>query len=325
MAGIKSVLVTGANGFIGSACCGLLLQRGYQVVAAMRNPNCHLQRREELTTLVLNDIGDFSMHQDLLSQMDAVVHLAGRAHFLRDTVKDPLAEFRRVNVQGTEHLLELAAKCGVKRFIYVSTVKVNGERTQRDPFKESDPVNPQDGYAASKWEAEQLLTRLSLDAAMTVIIVRPPAVYGPGVKGNLLELMKLIYAGIPLPLAGIDNRRSFVAVENLADFLARCLTHSVPSGEVFFVSDGETLSTPELIRRMSHLLGKRAKLLPLPVGFLRAGARLLGKGEMLDKLCSSLEVCTDKAKRMLDWHPSTDVDTALAGMVEWFLRRHPGR
>jgi len=249
-----------------------------------------------------------------------VVHLAARVHVMDDRAVDPLGEFRRVNVDGTLRLARDAARSGVKRFVFVSSVKVNGESAPAGrPFSEESVPLPEDPYGISKLEAERRLLELGRQSGLEVVVIRPPLVYGPGVRANFAAMMSALLRGVPLPLASVDNQRSLVALDNLADFLACCITHPCAPGEVFFVSDGEDLSTPELLRRTASALGRRARLFGVPPGMLLSVGKMFGRHAMVERLTASLQVDTAKARRLLGWLPSVTVDDALKKTAECFL------
>ena len=251
------VLVTGANGFIGRALCAHLQQGGHQVVAAVRRP-CGL-----VNELVVDENG--STWAQALTGCDAVVHLAGRAHVMHEDAVDPLQAFRAANVNASARLALLAARAGVRRFVFMSSIKVNGEATQPGhPFTADDVPAPLDPYGVSKLEAEQGLREIELQTGMEVVIVRPPLVYGPGVKANFAAMMRWVARGVPLPLGAIHNARSMVSLDNLVDLLVTCLKHPAAAGQTFLVSDGEDVSTTDLLRRTAQAMGKKALLLPVP-------------------------------------------------------------
>jgi nucleoside-diphosphate-sugar epimerase len=247
-----------------------------------------------------------------VSEVDTVVHLAARVHVMRDASEDPLAEYRRVNVAGTEKLVRLAAAAGVRRVVLMSTVKVHGER---GAFRESDPPHPQDAYGVSKYEAEQSLHRIAAETGMEAVIIRAPLVYGPGVRANFLALMRAVTRGIPLPLGAAANRRSLVALDNLVDFIITCIEHPAAANETFLVSDGEDLSTADLIRRLAGSLNRPARLFWVPRCVLMAGASLLGRREMALRLLGSLQVDISKARARLGWTPPLTVDEGLRRAV----------
>jgi nucleoside-diphosphate-sugar epimerase len=231
---------------------------------------------------------------------------------MHDTVADTLMAFRAVNVDGTLNLARQAAALGVKRFVFISSVKVNGESTPPGrEFTEADAPNPQDAYGQSKHEAEQGLRQLSADTGMEVVIIRPPLVYGPGVKANFAALMRAVQRGWPLPLGAVHNQRSLVALSNLVDFIVTCITHPQAANQTFLVSDGQDLSTTELVRGLAQAAGVPACLLPVPVWALQAGATLLGKGDAVQRLCGNLQVDMSKARSLLGWVPPVSVEEGL--------------
>ena len=253
-----------------------------------------------------------------LVNVDVVIHLAARAHVMRDTAMDPLAEFRRVNVQGTLNLARQAAAVGVRRFVFVSSIGVNGAESFEQPFAAEDEVAPHSPYAVSKFEAEQGLQVLATETGMEVVIIRPPLVYGPGAPGNFGSLMRWLQLGIPLPLGAIHNQRSLVALDNLVDLIVTCLTHPAAANQTFLVSDGEDVSTTELLRRMGQAMGCPARLIPVPASVLKAAAALLGKRDMAQRLCGSLQVDIQKTRQLLGWNPPLTLDQGLKKAAEGF-------
>ena len=243
---------------------------------------------------------------------NVVIHLAARVHVMNDTDANPLVAFRTVNFDGTLNLARQAAAAGVKRFVFVSSVKVNGESTPHgQAFTETDAPSPQDAYGQSKHEAEQGLRQLSADTGMETVIIRPALVYGPGVKANFAALMRAVKLGWPLPLGAVHNQRSLVALDNLVDFIVTCITHPQAANHTFLVSDGHDLSTTELVRGMAQAGGVPARLLPVPVWALRAGASLLGRGDAVQRLCGNLQVDITKARSLLGWVPPVSVQEGL--------------
>lgn len=304
---MSRVLVTGANGFVGRAACHRLRADGITVVAAMRQTD---------GSAGVVPVGDIDGHTDwtsALAGVDSVLHLAARVHVMDELSDDPLAEFRRVNVQGTLRLAQQAVQAGIKRLVYVSSIKVNGEQTEPGrPFAASDAPAPVDPYGISKLEAEQGLRTLAQATGLELVIVRPPLVYGPGVGGNFARMVRWLHSGVPLPLGmATANRRSLVALDNLVDLLAACLAHPAAAGEVFLVSDGEDLSTAELLRRLATALDLRVRLLPVPPVVLQLAATALGRRELAQRLMGSLQVDTADTQRVLQWKPLVTVDEAL--------------
>jgi nucleoside-diphosphate-sugar epimerase len=316
----QKVLVTGANGFIGRALVAALTRDGTEVSAALRRITKTTPGDFDARVPVhaVGDIGPTTDWGAALDGVQAVVHLAARVHVMNENALDPLTEFRRVNTLGTIRHASMAAQAGVRRFVYVSTIKVNGEATADMPFRDDDRPRPSDPYAVSKWEAEQGLRRIASETGMEIVIIRPPLVYGPGVGGNFLAILKWINRGIPLPLASVRNQRSLVGLRNLVSLIVSCLSHPGAAGEVFLVSDGEDLSTPDLLRRVAHALGKRSRLFPFPVSLLHATARALGKDGACERLCGSLKVDSGKARRLLEWNPPLAVDDELQAVGEWY-------
>ncbi|AEY02316.1 NAD-dependent epimerase/dehydratase [Oceanimonas sp. GK1] len=231
---------------------------------------------------------------------------------MKDEVADPLAEYRKVNVEGTLNLARQAAVAGLKRFIFISSIKVNGEQTLLGkPFTADDAAAPEDAYGMSKWEAEQGLRQLAAETGMEVVIIRPPLVYGPGVKGNFASMIKLVEKGLPLPLGAIHNRRSLVALDNLVDLIITCIDHPGAANQVFLAGDGEDVSTTELLRGVANAAGKPCRLLPVPAGLLQLGATALGKKAVAQRLLGSLQVDISKARNLLGWTPPLSVEQGL--------------
>lgn len=252
--------------------------------------------------------------------VDVVIHCAARVHVMHDQAVDPLIEFRKVNLAGTLNLARQAAAAGVQRFVFISSIKVNGEGTAPGmPYHADDAVTPLDAYGISKHEAEQGLLALAAETGMEVVIIRPVLVYGPGVKANFLNMMSWLYKGIPLPFGAIYNKRSLVALDNLVDLIVTCIDHPAAANQVFLVSDGDDLSTTDLLRRMGRALGKPARLIPIPSKWLEFGARLLGKQALAQRLCGSLQVDISKTRELLGWTPPVSVDEGLRKTAEYFL------
>lgn len=307
---MSKILITGATGFVGRELCSRLQTEGRDIRCAVR----HVSSLQN--SVVVGAIDADTEWAEALKGIDTVVHLAARVHVMNESASDPLAEFRSVNVDATLNLARQAAAVGVKRFIFLSTVKVNGEETTLDhPFTEQDAPHPQDPYGISKYEAEEGLRRVAEATGLEVVIIRPPLVYGPGVKGNFESMMRWISKGVPLPLGSITNQRSLVALDNLVDFIITCIDHPAAAGQTFLVADGEDLSTTELLCRVGQAMGKPARLVPVPVCLLKFGARLLGKQAVAQRLCGNLQVDIAKAREVLGWTPPVSVDEGLKKAV----------
>jgi len=309
-------LITGANGFVGKPLCAELLRQGHSVRAALRSANTPVEDVEVVVTGAIDGGTDWT---DALRGVDVVIHLAARVHVMKETAADPLAEFLKVNLHGTANLARQAARAGVKRLVYVSSIKVNGERTTESrPFVESDEPDPQDAYGMSKWQAEQTLQRIAQETGLQVVIVRPPLVYGPGVKGNFAQMLKVLGAGIPLPLASVHNLRSLVYVGNLVDALIVCATHPAAAGQTYLVSDDEAVSTPDLLRLLGNMMGHLAHLFSCPPALLKLAGRLTGKAEQVERLLGSLRVDSGRICRELDWTPPRTLQQGLQATAEWY-------
>ena len=310
-----TILVTGANGFVGRALCDEAVVRGIVVRTATRR-FCDLG----IENVVVSDIDTITNWQDALAGVDVVIHLAARVHVMRDDAHSSLIEFRRVNLEGTEHLARSAATKAVKRFVYVSSIKVNGEKTSKSRcYSGQDLPAPQDSYGISKWEAEQALHRVAKETGLEVTIVRPPLVYGARVKGNFIQMMNVIARGLPLPFASVCNHRDLIYVGNLVDALITCATHPNAAGQTYLVSDGESITTPDLIRNLAKTLGSRCLVFPFPVFVIRFLAKLLGKSAAIDRLTQSLRIDDSKIRRELDWQPPYTMGQGLKSTAEWYL------
>ncbi|MCU7904618.1 MAG: SDR family oxidoreductase [Candidatus Thiodiazotropha sp. (ex Epidulcina cf. delphinae)] len=306
-------MVTGANGFVGRRLCRYLLSRGRTVRGAFRrySPDWVL-----CEPVAIGGVDGDTDWKTALEGVDTVIHLAARVHVMQESEADPLAAFRRVNVAGSAALARQAAVAGVRRLIYLSSIKVNGERTAGTPFRADDPPRPEDPYGQSKWEAELALKQIAAETGLELVIIRPVLIYGGGVKGNLQRLIGLIRRGLPLPLARVNNRRSLLSIRNLLDFLDCCIDHPTAAGEVFLLADGSDLSTPQLLRKLAGAMGLSVRLIPVPVGLLRFAGRLTGRSAVIERLTGDLQVDIEKNRELLGWLPVIDVDEALAAMVK---------
>lgn len=309
----QSVLITGVNGFVGWAVCVIAVARGMAVRGASRSP-CGLPTGVE--NFVVGNINNNTNWQDVLRGCEVVVHLAARVHVMQEATADPLAEFRWVNVQGTLNLARQAAAAGVRRFLFVSSIGVNGAETFDLPFSVQDVAAPHSPYAVSKYEAELGLQALAAETGMEVVIIRPPLIYGPNAPGNFGSLMRWLQRGVPLPLGAIHNQRSLVALDNLVDLILTCTTHPAAANQTFLVSDGEDVSTTELLRRMGRAMGKQARLLPVPASWLQMAAALVGKRDVAQRLCGSLQVDIEKTRQLLGWSPPLTLDEGLKKAAE---------
>ncbi|WP_027910597.1 SDR family oxidoreductase [Pseudomonas sp. URMO17WK12:I4] len=311
------ILVTGASGFVGRALAERLSRDvRYQLRAASRNVSVF---PPEIDSCFAPSLGSNADWHQALNDVSAVVHSAARVHVMNDTADDPLVEFRKANVDGTLSLARQAAAAGVKRFIFISSIKVNGEGTKPGhPYRADDMPDPQDSYGVSKMEAEQGLRALASETGMEVVIIRPVLVYGPGVKANFRSMMSWLRKGIPLPLGATGNKRSLVAVDNLVDLITTCIDHPAAANQTFLVSDDEDLSTTQLLQRMGKALGRPARLLPVPASLLQAGAAMLGRRAIAQRLCGSLQVDIGKTRELLAWAPPVSVDDALRNTARAF-------
>lgn len=315
------ILVTGASGFVGQALCAELLRRGCPMRAAVRH-----QMGAKTTPMPVSVVGDINADTDWTAALEGastVIHLAARVHVMSDTVADPLAEFRQINVAGTERLARSAAAGGVKRLVYVSTIKVNGEETRDGrKFSAADPAAPQGDYGVSKWEAEQALHRVAAETGLEVVILRPPLLYGPGVKGNFAQMLGAIARHLPLPFASIHNRRSLIYVGNLVDALIACATHPAAAGQTFLLCDGEDVSTPDMLRKLAACMGVPPLLFPCPPALLQLLGKLAGKPEQLKRLLGSLQIDDDKIRSDLNWAPPYSLLQGLQATAEWRRNQH---
>lgn len=302
------VMVTGSNGFVGRRLVNRLIQEKHEVVSAVRFGSD--------SEFVVGDIGPDTYWCKGLEGVDVVLHLAAKVHVMKNADSLDQSEYSKVNTLGTLNLARQSVASGVKRFIFISTIKVNGEATQPDlPFRPGDVPAPQGPYAVSKWEAEKGLLSLSKATGLEVVIIRPPLVYGPGVRANFLSMLRLIGKGLPIPLKSTHNKRSLVALDNLVDLITLCVSHERAKNQVFLVSDGEDLSTGELLIRAGRSMGKRALLIPFPTNVLSCLLKLIGKRDMASRLLGNLQVDISKTYDLLNWRPVIGVDEGLRRAV----------
>jgi nucleoside-diphosphate-sugar epimerase len=309
------VLVTGAGGFVGQPLCAQLERAGHEVRRALHRP----APDPEPDSVVVGEVGANTDWTGALLGVEAVVHLAARVHILRDDASDPLAEYNRVNVEGTRGLALAAVRAGVRRFVFLSSAKVHGERSVR-PFRELDLTRPEDAYAVSKLEAEAALQTACAGSAVQWSILRPPLVYGAGVRANFLRLLRSVAHGVPLPLASIRNRRSLIYLGNLVHAAQACLERPRAAGRTFLVSDGEDLSTPELVRRVARALDTPVRLFPAPVWLLRGVGAIARRSATVERLVDSLQLDIGAIRSALEWQPPFAVDDGLAETARWYRR-----
>jgi nucleoside-diphosphate-sugar epimerase len=312
-----NILVTGATGFVGHFLCNRLLAEGFSVrgtLHASGNPSSLVNGVEPVT---VEQLGADTPWSYAVAGVDTIIHLAARVHAMHDSSTDPLAEFRKVNVAGTAQLANESVKAGVKRFVFISSIKVSGEGSSV-PYTTDSPSLPSDPYGISKWEAEQALRIIETETGLEVVVVRPTLVYGPGVKANFLNMMKIISKGIPLPLASVANMRSLIYVGNLVDALITCAVHPAAAGQTYLVSDGEDVSTPELIRRTAKALGVPVRLFQLPLQLVLLAGKLTGKSGVVNRLTGPLTVDSIKIRRELGWRPPFTLEEGLAETARWF-------
>jgi nucleoside-diphosphate-sugar epimerase len=322
-----NILITGANGFVGQAVCNRI-RSNYpifnSIFAVYRNPDYldNPSHHPSISPVISPSLDNLATNPELLSNIDCIVHLAARVHQMNDQVSDPLAEFRSVNTTATYNLAQAAAKAGVRRFIYLSSIKVQGEETPTiSPYTELSTPSPQDPYGISKWEAEEQLKDVAHQTGLEVVILRPPLVYGPRVKANFLQMFRTVHKGIPLPLGAIQNKRSLVYVENLADAIINTAIHPAAANQTFLISDGEDISTPQLISRIAQALKRPPRLLPIPVSWLTLIGRLTGKSAIVNRLTGSLVVNSEKIRNTLNWTPPYTLNQGLQATANWYLDR----
>lgn len=315
---MTSTLVTGASGFVGRALVAELLARGIRARGTVRRATT---LHSEAGCVAVGEVDNRTDWHEALTGVRSLVHLAARAHVMHESAADPLAAFRAINTEGTLNLARQAAEAGVCRFVFVSTIKVNGEGRDT-PYTESDLASPQNPYAISKWEAEQGLRDIAARTGMEMVILRPPLVYGPGVRGNFLRLMHLIDKGWVLPLGGVTNRRSLIYLGNLVDAIIACLAHPGASNKTFLLSDDEDVSTPELIRRLAAALHRPARLVPISPALLQIAGATLGKRQAVDRLLGSLTIDGNAYRSGLSWSPPISMEMGLAETTAWYRINH---
>ncbi len=316
---MKRVLVTGANGFIGTAVCKRLRSEGFEVVAALRHRGKPFSLKD-IRSVVVGRIDRQTDWTEAVEKTDIVVHLAARVHVTAEEKNKQIEDYRIVNVAGTKNLAESAARAGVKRLVFLSSIKVNGEENAV-AYTERDDPSPEDAYGISKMEAERVLSTLADKSSMEIVVLRPPLVYGPGVKANFLALMRLVARKIPFPFGSVTNQRSFIYIDNMVDCIHRCMTHPAAAGQTYLVSDDRDFSTPELIRSLAFAMDTTARLFACPPTLLRALAMLVGKGSAAKRLLGSLTVDISKVKGELAWTPPIGVASGMLATARWFKEK----
>jgi nucleoside-diphosphate-sugar epimerase len=306
------VLVTGASGFIGKYLCQSLSEQNFEIVIVTRG---QANAKENITVInkTLNINTDWS---ETLKGINVFIHLAGRAHVMKEEASDPYQAYAEINIEATKHLAEQAALNGVKRFIFLSSVKVNGESTKKSAFTESDQPQPEDDYGKTKYEAEKVLSNIAQETGMEVVVIRPPLVYGKGVKANFKNLIKLSQSGLPMPFGAIHNKRSLIYIENLIDFIMVCIDHPQAANQTFLVSDDHDVSTTQLIQSIANASSKKSRLIPIPISWLTLVFKLIGKKSLSDRLFGTLQVDISKAKTLLGWKPPFSFKDGIARTVQ---------
>ncbi len=309
---MNKICVTGADGFIGNALCKYLTDSNKSVRGFVRSLKPFIND-DKIEYLKIGDLGSKINLKKHFIGYDCIVHCAGKAHSMNE-INDQDAYYS-VNSLGTKQLAEQAAEAGIKRLVFLSSIKVNGENTNNKAFTNNDIPNPQDAYSISKFEAEKFLWEISNSSNLEVVVIRLPLVYGYGAKGNMKQLMNLINLGIPLPLSLIKNQRSLIGIDNLVDVIGRCINQVDAAGQVFFVSDDKDLSTPELIKLMAEAMGRSARLFPFPVSILKYFGFIFGKQNQISRLLGSLQVDIQKTKEILNWKPPLSIEKCIKRMI----------
>jgi len=315
------ILLTGATGFVGQRLTTELLEKKYSIVASVRKQSTNLP--ENIRQDIVGDLSQNTEWGEALHNIDVVIHAASRVHVMKEASLDidPLTDFRRVNVDGTLNLVQQSITAGVKRFIFISSIKVNGEMTSLGhPFTAADSISVKDPYGLSKYEAEQGLLELAKNTDMEVVIVRPPLIYGPNVKANFQSMIRWVNKGVPLPFASVRNQRSLLALDNLVDFIICCIYHPKAGNEVFLISDNEDVSMTELLQKIAKALGKRPRLFPIPVKLVWFLAKMIGKGDLCNRLFGSLQVDSSRARDLLGWKPVITMDEQLKKIADAYLK-----
>jgi nucleoside-diphosphate-sugar epimerase len=316
---LPCVLITGADGFVGKVLCSEFVSLGWKVRASVRSLNKSENFIGEIEIVETGSIGPDTNWENAITGIEYIVHLAGRVHVSADSSSDPLTEFRKVNTAGTEKLARSAASSGARRFIFMSTVKVNGEG-KAGSYVEDDVPDPKDPYGISKWEAEKKIIEISRKTGMEVVIIRAPLVYGPGVKANFLKLLKAVDKGIPMPIKAINNRRSMIYLYNLTDLIVKCMTDKKASGKTYLASDGEDVSTAELVKYLSTSLGRDLLLFKFPLSLIKLVGKLTGHSEQIEKLTESLTIDSSLIRKELGWIPPFTLAQGLKETVLWYKK-----
>lgn len=321
---LNTILVTGATGFIGRLLCNRLLAEEWCVRGTLLASESSSSLVAPVEPVVIEPLGAETPWRHALAEVDTIIHLAARVHVMRERAANPLNEFRAVNTDGTERLAREAAAAGIRRFVFMSTIGVNGDNSGNIPYTENDKPCPHNAYSVSKFEAENKLRQIAAETGMEVVVVRAPLVYGPGNPGNFLSLLKAVQRRVPLPLASISNKRNLIYIGNLVDALAACVVHPAAAGQTFLVSDGQDVSTPELIRETALVLGVPTRLFPMPLSLMTLAGKLTGKSAAVNRLTGSLTVDSSKIRRELGWQPPFTMQAGLQATAEWYLKTHGG-